>query len=118
MKAASFDARRILGRSELSDSIRSCSRLFANSGELAIGHRAKGALGPILLPHREVRSWHASRSIRSYFRFGTLTTFGDGDITPAHPLVKTAAYLEAVTGQLYIAVLIASLVGRRAGRSE
>ncbi len=31
---------------------------------------------------------------------------------------KTAAFLEAVTDQLYIAVLIASLVGRRAGRSE
>ena len=53
-----------------------------------------------------------------YFSFVTLTTVGHGDITPAHPLVKTTAYLEAVTGQLYIAVLIASLVGRRAGRSE
>jgi hypothetical protein len=31
---------------------------------------------------------------------------------------KTGAFLEAVTDQPYIAVLIASLVGRRAGRSE
>jgi len=49
-----------------------------------------------------------------YFSFVTITTVGYGDITPIHPLVRTLAYLEAVTGQLYMAVLVASLVGRHA----
>ncbi len=47
-----------------------------------------------------------------YYSFITLTTLGYGDVTPVHAVARTLAYLEAVTGQLYIAVLIASLVGR------
>ena len=47
-----------------------------------------------------------------YYSFITLTTLGYGDITPVHPVARTLAYLEAVTGQLYLAVLIAGLVGR------
>ena len=48
-----------------------------------------------------------------YYSFVTLTTLGYGDMTPLHPVARTLAYLEAVVGQLYIAVLIAGLVGRR-----
>jgi voltage-gated potassium channel len=48
-----------------------------------------------------------------YYSFVTLTTIGYGDMTPLHPVARTVAYLEAVVGQLYIAVLIAGLVGRR-----
>ena len=47
-----------------------------------------------------------------YYSFVTLTTLGYGDVTPVHAVARTLAYLEAVIGQLYIAVLIASLVGR------
>ncbi len=54
-----------------------------------------------------------------YYSFVTLTTLGFGDIRPVHPVARTLAYLEAVIGQLYIAVLIASLVGRYvAGRTS
>jgi hypothetical protein len=45
-----------------------------------------------------------------YFSFVTLATIGYGDISPVHPLVRNLAVLEAVTGQMYIAVLIARLV--------
>ncbi len=48
-----------------------------------------------------------------YYSFVTLTTLGYGDITPVHSVARTLAYLEAVVGQLYIAVLIAGLLGRR-----
>ncbi|MFQ5656404.1 MAG: ion channel [Candidatus Methylomirabilales bacterium] len=34
-----------------------------------------------------------------------------GDITPITPTAKTFSFMEAVTGQIYIAVLIARLVG-------
>ena len=47
-----------------------------------------------------------------YYRFVTLTTLGYGDVVPVSPLVRTAAYLEAVIGQVYLTVLVASLVGR------
>jgi hypothetical protein len=47
-----------------------------------------------------------------YYSFVTLTTLGYGDITPVHAVARTLAYLEAVVGQLYLAVLVAGLVGR------
>ena len=49
-----------------------------------------------------------------YFSFVTLTTLGYGDITPIRPETMSLATLEAVVGQLYLIVLIATLVGRRA----
>jgi len=45
-----------------------------------------------------------------YFSFVTLATIGYGDITPVHSVVRNLAVLEAITGQMYIAVLIAQLV--------
>jgi Ion channel len=46
-----------------------------------------------------------------YFSFITLTTVGYGDVHPVHPMVRSLAVAEALVGQLYIAILIASLVG-------
>ncbi len=46
-----------------------------------------------------------------YFSFVTLTTLGYGDITPVNSFARTLAYLEAAIGQVYLTVLIASLVG-------
>ena len=46
-----------------------------------------------------------------YFSFTTLTTVGYGDVHPAHPAVRSLAVAEALVGQLYVAILIASLVG-------
>ncbi len=41
----------------------------------------------------------------------TLTTVGYGDITPTSPLAHFLAMMEAVIGQFYLTVLVASLVG-------
>jgi hypothetical protein len=46
-----------------------------------------------------------------YFSFTTLTTVGYGDVRPVHPVVRSLAVAEALVGQLYIAILIGSLVG-------
>jgi hypothetical protein len=46
-----------------------------------------------------------------YFSFVTLTTLGYGDITPASDAAQTLAILEAVVGQLYLAITLARLVG-------
>jgi hypothetical protein len=46
-----------------------------------------------------------------YFSFVTLTSTGYGDITPLHPYTRSLAAFEGIAGQLYLAVLIARLVG-------
>jgi hypothetical protein len=46
-----------------------------------------------------------------YFSFATLTTLGYGDIVPTSPVSRMLASTEAITGQLYLAVLVARLVG-------
>lgn len=48
-----------------------------------------------------------------YFSYVTLTTLGYGDITPAIPLTRTLAYLEAIAGTFYLAIVVASLIGAR-----
>jgi hypothetical protein len=45
-----------------------------------------------------------------YFSFVTLTTLGYGDAVPMDPLARSLAVAEALTGQLYPAVLIAGLL--------
>jgi hypothetical protein len=46
-----------------------------------------------------------------YFSFATLTTLGYGDIVPTSPISRMLASIEAISGQLYLAVLVARLVG-------
>lgn len=51
------------------------------------------------------------RGTLSYYSFITLATVGYGDVTPITPLARTLAWIEAVAGQFYLAVLVAGLVG-------
>jgi len=46
-----------------------------------------------------------------YFSLVTITTVGYGDITPATPVARAFANLEAVVGQLYLVILVSWLVG-------
>ncbi len=46
-----------------------------------------------------------------YFSFTTLSTLGYGDIAPSTGMARNLAVLEAVFGQLYIAILVARIVG-------
>ncbi|KPJ95304.1 MAG: hypothetical protein AMJ55_04100 [Gammaproteobacteria bacterium SG8_15] len=48
-----------------------------------------------------------------YFSFVSLTTLGFGDISPAVPITRFLVYMEAIVGQFYLAILVASLVGIR-----
>lgn len=54
--------------------------------------------------------WYNNFSDAVYFSFVTLTTLGYGDITPALPLPRFLVYMEAVIGQFYLAIMVASLV--------
>ncbi len=51
-----------------------------------------------------------SLALNIYFSFVTLTTLGYGDISPISPIARTLAWLEAATGQVYVAITIARLV--------
>jgi voltage-gated potassium channel len=70
---------------------------FQATGELAEALQSADARGPVLV----------------YYSFVTMTTVGYGDITPVSPAARTLAWLEAMMGQFYIAVLVAALVGIR-----
>jgi voltage-gated potassium channel Kch len=57
-------------------------------------------------------------AIFQYFSTITVTTVGFGDIVPVTSAARLATGLEAIVGQLYLAVVIATLVARVAARRE
>jgi hypothetical protein len=59
----------------------------------------------------QLESDETRRSLFNYYSFTTLTTMGYGDITPQAPIAYTLAWLEAMFGQFYLAVLIGQLIG-------
>ena len=53
-----------------------------------------------------------------YYGLVTLTTLGYGEILPISPGARSVASFIAVAGQLYVAIIIALLVGKFAGQSK
>ena len=51
-----------------------------------------------------------------YYTLVTLTTVGYGDITPQLPVAKSLSMIIAITGQFYIAVVVAIIVGKYASK--
>jgi hypothetical protein len=60
---------------------------------------------------QQVQADHTRMHLFTYYSFITLTTVGYGDVTPVSTPARTCAWLEALTGQFYLAVLVAGLVG-------
>jgi voltage-gated potassium channel len=59
----------------------------------------------------EDTAWATPSSVRySYFSLVTLATLGYGDVAPVTALAGTLAWIEAITGQLYLAITVARLV--------
>lgn len=73
--------------------------------------------GSFLLPGAAAEGMTQDRTVFGkirplmYFSFTTLTTLGYGDITPRDDFAQSLSTLEALVGQIYIAVLVARLVG-------
>jgi hypothetical protein len=59
----------------------------------------------------ELRGPEDNQNLLIYFSFVTLTTLGYGDILPTTVAAQTLAWMEAVIGQLYLAIVLASMVG-------
>ena len=76
---------------------------------------ASPELGEVLVAHPE-----RMFPIFIYFSLTTLSTIGFGDITPVTLQARYAAVAEGITGQFYLAILVARLVGMQmsgSGRS-
>ena len=46
-----------------------------------------------------------------YYSFCTMTTLGYGDVIPISRIARSISWLEALSGQLYLAILVSRLVG-------
>jgi voltage-gated potassium channel Kch len=69
----------------------------------------------------EAETWREAFPRAAYFSFVTLTTLGYGDILPTNPIARFFAYMEAVAGVFYMAIVVASLVSigiSRAGTND
>lgn len=55
---------------------------------------------------------HTGMSKFYYYSYVTLSTVGYGDITPTVPIAQLLSVVLGVTGQLYIATIIAVLIGK------
>jgi len=53
-----------------------------------------------------------------YYTFVTFTTLGYGDVVPQTPLARSLAIFISITGQIYIAIIIALLVGKFASTQQ
>jgi len=53
-----------------------------------------------------------------YYSFVTMTTLGYGDITPVHPFARSLSIFFSVTGQLYLTMIVAILVGKYLSRKS
>jgi hypothetical protein len=53
-----------------------------------------------------------------YYTFITLTTAGYGDITPSLPIAKSLSMFIEVTGQFYVAVIVAIIVGKYSNNAQ
>jgi ion channel len=54
---------------------------------------------------------HFTLATAVYFSFVTLATLGYGDIVPQSEVARGVTVVEAIAGQLYLAVLVARLIG-------
>lgn len=76
------------------------------------------AAGGEPLTQRASDAGYRDFSILVYYSYVTLTTLGYGDVAPVSPVARTFSWLEAVTGQVYLAVLIARLVGLHIAQAD
>lgn len=54
----------------------------------------------------------------TYYGFVTLTTLGYGDVVPLTSAAKSFSIFTAITGQMYVAIIIAALVAKYLNQSN
>jgi len=76
-----------------------------------------GSFSRVLLVHSEASAMFMSLHNFFYYSFVCLTTTGFGDIAPTSDAARALSILESVTGQMYLAILIARLVSLEVAQS-
>lgn len=94
----------------------------AISGYLLLG--MVYSIGTMMIAHWNAGAYNFSSDINFavpsnlndfiYYSFTTFTTTGYGDLLPLLPIAKSFSIFTAASGQLYIAIIIALLVGKYA----
>ena len=69
------------------------------------------------MPSDAMRFGAVPAGLEFYYSIVTMTTLGYGDIVPVSSTARAMATLQAVVGQLYLAVLVARLVGLHVAES-
>ena len=93
--------------------------LAAVNGFLLLGLAASMAVAAISAVAPEAFGFSGGGSLTEfseiiYYGFVTLTTVGYGDIVPREPYARSLATFIGVLGQMYVAIIIAMLVGKYA----
>jgi amino acid transporter len=70
------------------------------------------------LPSELSQGHNYSPSVSLYYSFVTLASLGYGDICPLKPYSRSLATFIAVSGQFYIAIIVALLVGKFSSQRE
>jgi len=78
-----------------------------------VGYWVLGQLDPAAFNEAEL-----SLARATYFSFVTIATLGYGDVVPRSELAQSLAIVEAVGGQMYLAVLVARLVSLYSRQAE
>jgi hypothetical protein len=64
------------------------------------------------LPPDLIREGRVDAGVPLYYSFVTIASLGYGDICPLKPYTRSLATLITVSGQFYIAIIVALLVGK------
>jgi len=90
------------------------------SGYLLIGIVATILNSILLLFNSEAISFNSSQDIGDtiYYSFITLTTIGYGEILPISPMARNISLITGITGQLYLTIIIAVIVGKVSSSSN
>lgn len=59
----------------------------------------------------QLEDWHLRRALFNYVSFTTMASLGYNDISSAAPIANTLTWIEVMTAQFYLAVVIAQIVG-------
>jgi hypothetical protein len=76
------------------------------------------AFSDALMHHLTIAHEDQNFGIFTYFSFVTMTSLGYGDMAPISEIARTLAWVQAVLGQLYLAITVAALVGIHISRNR
>jgi hypothetical protein len=66
----------------------------------------------------QLHDLHLRRALFNYVSFATLASLGYTDVTAVAPIANTLTWIEVITAQFYLAVVIAQIVGLKLAQAQ